>query len=239
MLMLDLFITGVDEYSDKIFVTAGLGATMQSLGYSTGVYKPVDVGAVVKNGFIQSNDLAFIKFSDPYIKTYFSYLFKNKSAPIIAAAAEQTVIEKNVILSDFQKIQDVNECLLVDGGYGLASPLSKNFLEEDMVKMLDLPLLLVVCAKAENINNILLTINHALEIGINLRGVILSNYPQNCEDFNIKFMPRLIEEYTTTKVLGILPEFEKNLNPNDLITEILNGVDVEGVFNLRIAKLQV
>ena len=239
MLMLDLFITGVDEYSNKIFITAGLAATMQSLGYSTGVYKPVNIGAVVKNGFIQSTDLAFIKFVDPCIKTYFSYLFKNKSAPIIAAAAEQTVIEKNVILSDFQKVQDINECLIVDGGYGLASPLSKNFLEEDMVKMLDLPLLLVVCAKAENINNILLTINHASEIGINLRGVVLSNYPQNCEDFNIKFMPRLIEEYTTTKVLGILPEFDKNLNPNDLITEILNGVDIEGVFNLKIAKLQI
>ena len=237
--MPDLFVTGVDEYSDKIFVTAGLAATMQSLGYSTGVYKPVDVGAIEKNGFIQSSDLAFVKFADPYIKTYFSYLFKGKSTPIISAAAENTDIEKNVILSNFQKIQDVNECLLVDGSFGLASPLSKNFLEEDMVKMLDLPLLLVVCAKAANINNILLTINHASETGINLRGVILSNYPQSSEDVNIKLMPRLIEEYTNTKVLGILPEFDKNLNPNDLITEILNGVDVEGIFSLRIAKLQI
>ena len=238
-LMLDLFVTGADEYSDKIFVTAGLTATMQSLGYSAGVYKPVDVGAIEKNGFIQSPELAFIKFVDPYIKTYFSYFFKNKSAPILAAAAEHTVIEKNIILSDFQKIQDVNECLVVDGGFGLASPLSKNFLEEDMVKMLDLPLLLVVSAKAANINNILLTINHASETGISLRGVVLSNYPESCEDVNIKLMPRLIEEYTNTKVLGILPEFDKNLNPNDLITEILNGVDVEGVFNLKIAKLQM
>ena len=237
--MLDLFVTGADEYSDKIFVTAGLAGTMQSLGYSTGVYKPVETGAVEKNGFIQSLDLAFVKFVDPYIKTYFSYLLKNKSAPILAAAAEHTVIEKNIILSDFQKIQDVNECLIVDGSFGIASPLSKSFLEEDMFKMLDLPLLLVVSAKAANINNILLTINHALETGINMRGVILSNYPQDCDDVNIKLMPRLIEEYTNTKVLGILPEFDKNLNPNDLITEILNGVDVEGVFNVRIAKLQI
>ncbi len=237
--MLDLFVTGADEYSDKIFVTAGLAATMQSLGYSAGVYKPVDAGAIEKNGFIQSLDLAFVKFVDPYIKTYFSYLLKNKSAPILSAAAENIVIEKNVILADFQKIQDINECLLVEGSFGLASPLGRNFLEEDMVKMLDIPLLLVVSAKAANINNILLTINHASETGINLRGVILSNYPQTCDDVNIKLMPRLIEEYTNAKVLGILPEFDKNLNPNDLITEILNGVDVEGVFNVRIAKLQM
>ena len=85
--MPDLFVTGVDEYSDRIFVTAGLAATMQSLGYSTGVYKPVDIGAVEKNGFIQSTDLSFVKFVDPYIRTFFSYLFKNNSTPILAAAA--------------------------------------------------------------------------------------------------------------------------------------------------------
>lgn len=236
--MPDLFITGVDEHSDRIFVTAGLAATMQSLGYSTGVYKPVDIGAVEKNGFIQSTDLSFVKFVDPYIRTFFSYLFKNNSTPILAAAAENTVIEKNVILSDFQKIQDINECLLVDGGFGLASPLGKNFLEEDMIKMLDLPLLLVVSAKAANINNIILTINHAAETGIKMRGIILSNFPFKCDDINIKLIPKLIEEYTNTKVLGRLPIFNKNLNPNDLITEVLNGVDVEEAFDIQIAKLQ-
>ena len=44
--MLELFITGADNNSDKIFVTAGLTATMQCLGYSTGVYKPVEVDAL-------------------------------------------------------------------------------------------------------------------------------------------------------------------------------------------------
>ena len=237
--MLELFVTGADQNSDKIFVTAGITATMQSLGYSTAVYKPVETGVIEKNGFIQSPDLAYVKYVDPFIKTYFTYLFKDRSNPLIAAAKEGVIIEKNDILTDYQKLEDMYELLIVDGVSGLAAPMGKNFLEEDMVKMLDLPLLLVVSAKAANINNILLTINHASETGISLRGVVLSNYPESCEDVNIKLMPRLIEEYTNTKVLGILPEFDKNLNPNDLITEILNGVDVEGVFNVRIAKLQI
>ena len=49
--MLELYLTGSDDTSDKIFVTAGLTATMQSLGYSCGVYKPVDTGVVEINGF--------------------------------------------------------------------------------------------------------------------------------------------------------------------------------------------
>lgn len=238
--MLELFVTGADQNSDKIFVTAGLTATMQSLGYSTAVYKPVETGVIEKNGFVQSPDLAFIKFVDPYIKTYFTYMFKNKSNPLIAAAKEGIVIEKNNILADYQKLEEMYEFLVIDGISGLATPLSKNFLEEDLIKLVDTPLLLVVSAFNADINNILLTVNHAKEKGITLRGIILTNYPENSENSDLKLLPRLIEEYTDVKILGILPRLNKtDLNPNDLISEILSGVDLEAVVNIRIAKLQL
>ncbi len=238
--MLELFVTGADKNSDKIFVTAGLTATMQSLGYSTAVYKPVEIGVIEKNGFVQSPDLAFVKFVDPYIKTYFTYMFKDKSNPLLAAAKEGIVIEKNNILADYQKLEDLHELLVIEGISGLATPLSKNFLEEDLITMIDKPLLLVVSAFNADINNILLTINHAKEKGITLRGIILTNYPENPQNPDIKLLPRIIEEYTDVKILGILPKFNKaELNPNDLISEILGGVDLEAVVNIRIAKLQL
>ena len=225
--MLELFVTGADKNSDKIFVTAGLTATMQSLGYSTAVYKPVEIGVIEKNGFVQSPDLAFVKFVDPYIKTYFTYMFKDKSNPLLAAAKEGIVIEKNNILADYQKLEDLHELLVIEGISGLATPLSKNFL-------------LVVSAFNADINNILLTINHAKEKGITHRGIILTNYPENPQNPDIKLLPRIIEEYTDVKILGILPKFNKaELNPSDLISEILSGVDLEAVVNIRIAKLQL
>ena len=55
--MLELFVSGSEKYSGKTFITAGLAATMQSLGYSTSVYKPVQTGAIEKNGFIHLNDI--------------------------------------------------------------------------------------------------------------------------------------------------------------------------------------
>lgn len=238
--MLELFVTGVDKYSDKIFVTAGITATMQSLDYSTAVYKPVETGIIEKQGFVQSPDLAYVKYIDPFVKTYYTYLLKAHFNPLISAAKEGIVIEKDRILADYQKIQDVNELLIIDGVGGLATPLSKNFLEEDMIKMIDVPLLLVVSAAHSSIDNIILIINHAIEKGINLRGIILTNYPESTDNSDIKLMPRLIEEYTNVKILGILPHFNKpELNPNDLITEILSGIDLEAVLNLRIAKLQL
>ncbi len=239
--MLELFVTASEQNSGKNFITAGLAATMQSLGYSTGVYKPVECGAVEKNGFLQSSDLAFVKFADPNIKTYFSYLLKAKASPLVAAAAEKTVIDKNVILQDYQSLTDRNECLLLDGTDGLATPYGKNFLEEDLIKCLDLPLLLVVSPKASSTNNIILSINHAFSKGINLRGVIINDYPEETDDMNIKLLPRLIEEYSDAKIMGILPYLGSwlEVNPNDLIENILTGVDLEGIFEIRIAKLQM
>lgn len=237
--MLELFVAGTEQNSSKIFVTAGLAATMQSLGYSTGVYKPVETGAIEKNGFMQSPDLAFVKFADPYIKTYFSYLLKGKTNPLLAAAAENIVIERDEILKDFQNLQDVNECTIVDGSSGLGTPLGKNFLEENLIKSLDLPVLLVVSGVNTAINNVLVGINHAKELGIRFRGVIINEYPDNTDDMNIKLLPRLIEEYTDIKILGVLPFFDRNVNPNDLITEVLNGADIEGIFEVQIAKLQM
>ena len=72
--MLQLFITGVKPNSGKTFVTAGLAATMQSLGYSSAVYLPVQTGAVENGGYIQAPDLVYVKNIDENIKTYCSYL---------------------------------------------------------------------------------------------------------------------------------------------------------------------
>ncbi|MBQ7126008.1 M20/M25/M40 family metallo-hydrolase, partial [bacterium] len=45
------------------------------------------------------------------------------------------------------------------------------------------------------------------------------------------------EEYTDIKVLGILPELVSHTQPDEIITNILNGIDIESVFNVKIEKL--
>ena len=83
--MLKLYISSGNKKDGKTFLTAGLAATMQSLGYSTAVYKPIQTSGIEINGFMQSPDLTFVKSIDPYINTYFTYLFKTNSEPLIAS----------------------------------------------------------------------------------------------------------------------------------------------------------
>lgn len=239
--MLELFVSGAEKNSGKTFITAGLAATMQSLGYSTCVYKPVQTGAIEKSGFIQAPDLAFIKFIDPYIKTYFSYLLKNNEIPAIAAELEHTDINKEIIYQDYLSIKKEFECIISDGTMGLATPLSDGFLEQDLVKMLEIPVLMVVSPTENSVNNTLVNINQAVSSGVKLRGVIINDCPEIIQDLSIKSMPKLIEKYTDTKILGVMPHIEnlKKINPNDLISNVLTGIDIESVFDVKIAKLEL
>ena len=231
--MLELFVTEIEPSSDKIFITAGLAATMQGLGYYTTVYKPIQTGAIEYNGYLQSPDLVFVKLIDTYIQTYFSYLLKNNSTPALAAKEENTIIDKDLILKDYESIMRSYECLITDGTNGINTQYGTNFTEK--------PVLLVVKPTISAVTSTLMTINHAQIEGINIRGVIINDYKEDSCPPEVKTMPQLIETYTDTSVLGHFSHIEniQNANPNDLIANILSGIDIEKTFNVKIAKLNM
>ena len=236
--MLDVFITGSESRLGKRLITAGLAATMQSLGYSTGVYMPVQTGAVENNGYIEAPDLVYIKNIDKNIKTYCSYLFREDDVPLIAAAKEHLKIDKDTISEDYKSVHDDFECFLTLGTNGMATPVGNNFLEIDVVKVLDLPVLFTISPYTA-INDILVMINHAVVQKVKISGVVLYDCPYRTDDENIKNLPKLIERYTDTRVVGAFPQVKSlaNLNPNDLISYVLSGVNLENLFNAKIAKL--
>lgn len=239
--MLELFITEIEPSSDKIFITAGLAATMQGLGYYTTVYKPIQTGAIEYNGYLQSPDLVFVKLIDTYIQTYFSYLLKSNSTPERAAMEENTVIDKDLMLKDYESIIRNYECVITDGTTGINTMYSKNFSEKDFIKELNLPVLLVVKPTVSAVTSTLMTINHAQIEGINVRGVIINDYKEDSCPPEVRTMPKLIETYTDTCVLGYFHHIDniQNANPNDLIANILSGIDIEKAFNVKIAKLNM
>ena len=237
--MLNLYITSANRGDGKTLLSAGLAATMQSLGYKTAVYKPIQTAGKELNGFMQSPDLTFIKSVDPYINTQFTYLFKSKTEPLIAAENENKFIDIEQIANDYQKISLTSDCTILDGDCGLLSPLAPSFQNLDMIKRLQIPVLFVVTPKEDSINNTLLSIYTALEKGIEIRGVVINDIREDCPPELLTSITRIIEEYSNTKILGLIPHIEGKFAPEDLITSILNGVDIESVFNVKIEKLEL
>ena len=83
----------------------------------------------------------------------------------------------------------------------------------------------------------MLAINAACERGAIINGVVINNIKENENNTNLTSLIRIIEEYTNVKVLGLVPNLGKKLMPEELITGILNGIDIESVFNVKIEKL--
>lgn len=235
--MLNLYITSSNKNEGKTFLTAGIAATMQSLGYSTCVYKPIQTSGIEHNGFMQSPDLTYVKSIDPYIDTHFSYLFKSDLEPLIASELENEPINIELINSEYNRIASVNDCVILDGDSGLLSPIAPAIQTTDLIKKLQIPLLFVVSPRYDSINDTLLSIYTAQEKGLNIRGVIINNIAEDCSKALINSIPRVIEEYTNIKILGLIPHLQGKFTPEDLITNILNGIDIESVFNVKIEKL--
>ena len=131
----------------------------------------------------------------------------------------------------------LSDCTIIDSDGGLLSPISASIQNFDIIKLLQLPLLVTVSPNENTINSTLHTINTAIEKGIEIRGVIINNITNNCPKTLLTSITRIIEEYSSTKILGLMPHLEGKISPEDLITAILNGIDIESVFNVKIEKL--
>ena len=181
--------------------------------------------------------MTYVKTLDPYINTFFTYLFKNDCEPIIAAESENNQIEIDYINSEYKKIISKSECTIIDGDCGLFSPIAPNTRNSDLIRKLKVPVLIVTTPDENSVNNTLMTINTALANEIEIRGVVINNIPQHCDKVLLNSIPRIIEEFSNIKILGLVENLGKNPLPQDIITNILNGIDIESVFDVKIEKL--
>lgn len=238
--MLNVFVSGLTKQSGKTIVTAGLAGTMQSLNYSTCVYKPIQTGANSLNGFLQSQDLALIKRIDANISTASSYIFTSQNSPIVAAyESESKKIELNKIYNDFLAVKQMTECNIVEGSNSISTPVSDKMLEIDIVKTLDIPLLLVINPKKSKIEDVISGVNFVISSGVNLLGLIINDYDENSENIEEKYYPEMVKEFTGVRILGKLPHYDKfeSLTADTLIADILHNINIQEVFGLQIAKL--
>ncbi len=237
--MLELYVTETEKNTGKIVFSAGLAGTMQALGYYTTLYKPIQTGAMPdKYNILKSRDLEFMKYVDSYMETFSTYMFKSDASPVIAAALEGVEIDVDLIYQDYMTFSKNFECIVTDGISGLTSPITRKFLEADLVKNLSLPVVLVAPAQVSSINNTIMAVQQAQNSGVELRGIVLSTSEGLVGEESATI--KLIQEYTGARVKGIFNKLkdEFEVNPNDIIANIITDVDIQELFKVPIAKLR-
>lgn len=212
-----IFVTAIGTDVGKTYVSALLVKKMRDLGYNCGYFKPALSGAEEINGEIIPGDCAYVLKTAGINKKpqdVASYIFKTAVSPHLAAEIEGVTIQENKIKKDFEVLKKEFDYIIVEGAGGIICPfnLDKNnqLLLSDVIKSLDLDVIVVATAKLGSINATVLTTEYIKSQGINVRGIILNNYNPN--DFMEVDNKNQIEYLSGINVITEVSINEKDLN---------------------------
>jgi dethiobiotin synthetase len=201
-----IFVTGTDTGVGKSIVSAALAALLRKRGINVGVMKPVTSGCREENGRLVSDDAqllaqaAGIQVSDDVAP----YLLREPIAPSASAEIDHVRIEFSRILAAFHRLGDSHDFIIVEGAGGLMAPLAGGLLVADLIRLLDVPLLVVARPALGTVNHTLLTCYSARQLGLDLRGVIINGFPES-PGLAEATAPHLIDSLAGAPLLGRFP----------------------------------
>lgn len=207
-----IFITGTDTGVGKTFVAVGILRALREKGLNVCPMKPVETGCrKIKGKLIPQDTLRLIRASDVKepIDLINPYAFKHPLAPSVAAELEGAVIRKKKILSAYDYLLNKYELIVIEGAGGIMVPIYKRYSFLDLIKDLDVPIIIVSRPGLGTINHTLLTIETAKKRGIKILGVIINCATKTKTGIAEKTNPETIERFGGVPVLGIVP-YSKN-----------------------------
>ena len=205
---MEYFVTGVDTDIGKTFVTKGWALALERTGKRVGVFKPLQSSAIkTVNGYI-APDLKAVKDLSSNINTMCSYLFEGDVSPALAARLAGVKINVEKIKEDFLSFKEKNEITLVEGAGGILAPATDNMLCADLIKELNIPIIIVTVPFLGRLNHTLLTISYAKNNGIDIKGIIINKVQTNSNDLATKNFIDELKRYTDVKILGEIHQIE-------------------------------
>ncbi|PJJ95909.1 dethiobiotin synthase [Lysobacteraceae bacterium NML75-0749] len=146
-LPLDLYVTGTDTGIGKTFVTCALLRQASEAGQRLVGMKPVASGCIETGQGWRSEDALALQQADglevPYLLRN-PYALPLPAAPEIAAAEVGVDIALAPLQHAHARLRAGHEGVLVEGVGGWAAPLSRTLEQADLVRALDIPVLMVV-----------------------------------------------------------------------------------------------
>lgn len=222
-----LFVTGTDTGVGKTIVAATLARLLRKRGCNVGVMKPVTSGCIEKDGRRVSEDCELLLWAagleqgDPDSSPY---LLSAPLAPSVAAEQEGVRIDFDLIAASYRRLAERHDFVIVEGAGGLMVPVSGGLLIADLVRHLDLPLLVVTRPNLGTINHTFLTTYAAGHLGLTTRGIIINNFPQEPGPAEA-YAPHLLDSLCGP-LLGVYPHSSAS-DPHEIVDALAAKLDKE------------
>jgi dethiobiotin synthetase len=226
-----LFITGTDTGVGKTVVAAAIIKALHAQGIHACGMKPIETGCARVGSTLYPSDgmlLKKVSMMDEHIGFVTPYCFETPVAPSLASEMEGRAIHVSLIKEKFQALLERHPAVVVEGIGGILVPIKKDYFVLDLIRELDLPLVVVTRPSLGTINHTLLTVHYALGRGIAVSGVIInfSRPPESTVSENTN--PLLLEQLCPVPVIGILPHLN-NLEDEALARSALKHLDIKGL----------
>ncbi|MEW9080682.1 dethiobiotin synthase [Terrisporobacter glycolicus] len=211
-----VFITGTSTDVGKTYVSSLIVKNLRENNVNCGYFKGALSGAYLEDNELIPGDAkeVCIRSNLNYNpKDLVSYIFKEPVSPHLAAKINNEFIESNKIKADFDKISKNYDFMVVEGCGGIICPLrfdDKKIMLTDIIKLLNLPIIIVADGGLGTINDTVLTAEYAKSQGFSIIGIILNNYDEN----NMIHIDnkKMIEDLTNIPVIVCVKEGDENIN---------------------------
>lgn len=205
-----IFITATDTGIGKTVISVGLALALKARGVRVGVMKPIATGCTGPDDRLISSDavclLEAAENEYPYLTN--PSRFRNPLAPQVASEIEKKEIHPEKILAAYRELQKHYDFIIVEGIGGFMVPITKNYFVSNLIRDLNLPVLIVTRSGLGTINHTLLTVDAAIIRGLEVRGLIFNRVPSVNVSLVDMTSPKVIHEISGVPVLGSLPEIE-------------------------------
>ena len=205
---MNFFVTGTDTDVGKSYICKHLAKEFIKLGKKTGYLKPFQSG--LEEGI--DPDAKQIEIIAKGVIAKSSYVTKTPCTPYISSQIDNVDYNLEKVKQDYTELANTCDVTIVEGSGGLYVPVKENILMSDVIKFLNLPALIVARPNLGTINHTLMTIKCAQSEGVEILGVVISNYPQTTDDPVILRAQEMIEKYCNTKVIDIIKQGQTDLS---------------------------
>lgn len=204
-----VFVTGTDTGVGKTWVTLGLMALLKDQGHNVTGMKPVASGCYLTPQGLRNEDAVKISEHSSLALKYAEvnpFAFEPAVAPHIAATGAGRSISLNYIQSIYQRLLQRFDWCIVEGIGGWLVPLSEQHTVADLVRQLDMPVVLVVGLRLGCLNHALLSVQSIHHHRVRLLGWVANQlHPQmSCLEQNVEALKSRIG----APLLGVVPWFE-------------------------------
>lgn len=210
-----IFITGTDTGVGKTAVAAGLAAWCRHAGVDVGVMKPIATGcrramSATRAGALISDDARHLARAagvadDPRLIAPACY--REPLAPYAAALRTGRPVSWPAIRRAFHQLSARHAFMIVEGIGGLLVPIDRARTVADLIRLLQLPVVIVARAQLGTLNHTLLTVREAQRQGLRVLGVVLNDAEPPPSDADGRLAsrtnPALLRRVLPVPILGV------------------------------------